>query len=162
MTFTKEKPENKNFGKRDIRVASIRVPADQYEVILAVMKDYVSNFKEDNVKKIETIKDSIEEIISMHLDVKDYVRKEKSITSDKYYSILFNHNENLIDDLIDNFSIERKKPVKTLTEENREKELKKENSTSSVWKPPPIYKPMDIDKLLKENRKRAKKRNKRR
>lgn len=185
MTLTEKRPEDKIFGKNMTKVLSIRIPEDQYESILAVVKEYVNNFREDNVKKIETIKDNIKEIISMYLDVKDYIWKQKSITSDKYYSILFNHNKDLIDDLIDNYPIERKKPVKTVKEENREKEEKlrkeelkknevKENS-SSIRRPLSYYDPKtslgvygtpeynkNLEKYLREIRKRTKKRNKRR
>lgn len=121
----------KRFGEKS-KVFSIRVPESQFETIKEIVYDFINNFREDNPKKIETIQDSIEEIVSMYLDVKDYVWKEKNITKNKYYSILFNHNEDLIVDLIDKFPIERKTPVKTLTEEKIEKKLRKEERLKTL------------------------------
>lgn len=125
MPFIAKPDGEKKFGE-NTRVLSIRIPESQFETIREIVYDFINNFREDNPKKIETIQDSIEEIISMYLDVKEYVWKEKNITQNKYYSILFNHNEDLIVDLIDKFPIERKTPVKTLTEEKIEEKMRKE------------------------------------
>ncbi|GAJ05090.1 unnamed protein product [marine sediment metagenome] len=165
MPFTTKPDGEKKFGE-NTRVLSIRIPESQFEYIKTNINDFVDNYTENNPQKIETIQDGIEEIVSMYLDIKDYVKKEKSITLSKYYSILFNHNKDLIVDLIDKFPIERKTSVKTLTEEETGKDLTKEErirAISGLHMTPltprygsPGYE-KNIDKLMKRARKKKRK-----
>lgn len=130
MTFTKEKPENKIFGKNATRVLSFRVPENQFETIKTIVKGYIDSYSENDHKKIKTIHDGIKEIISIYLDVDDCLKyrtneeiiliarktgvpKEKTLSISKYYAILKRHNLDLIDDLITKFPIERKPKQET-------------------------------------------------
>lgn len=175
MPFQKKIASEKKFGARDTRTISVVVPVDEYETIKIVVKEYVDNYSQNNCKRIISVKDSIEEIISMYLDVGDYIWKQKSIDLEKYYSILFNHNSDLLKKIIEEYPIERKKPVKTLIEEKIEKESRKEESLkispelnviplTPHYRAPPINKyPIgtfeynrEIDKRMKKARKRRK------
>lgn len=120
----------KRFGEKS-RVFSIRVPKSQFETIKEIVYKFINNYREDNPKKIETMQDGIEEIISVHLDIYDCLKyrttkeimefvkrktgvpKEKTLSTSEYYTILKRHDLNLIDDLIAKFPIERKTKQKT-------------------------------------------------
>ena len=155
MTFTVKKPEDKVFGKNVTKVLSFRVPENQFETIKIVVNDYIVSYNDDNVKKINTVQDNIKEIISIFLDMRDYIKKEWNIPLEKYHSILFHHNEDLIKNLIDIYPVKRKTPIKTLTEEKKEKEekLKKKNERESslshvdkIIPPKSDYKPISLIK----------------
>ncbi len=115
----------KKFGENS-KILSIRIPESEFESIKTTIKEYIDNFRENNLKKIETIQDGLKEFISFMLDIKDYIGKEERIYKFKYLEILSNHNSDLIEDLIAKFPIERKPSIKTLTEEKREEEIRKE------------------------------------
>ncbi len=123
MTF-KSKAEERKFGVRETRVVSKRIPANKYESIKTALDEFADSFSEDNIKRIKTVQDGIKEMISLNQDVHDYIKKERSITESKYLEILDNHNIDLINDVIAEFPIERKPPIKTLTEEKREEALR--------------------------------------
>ncbi|KKN59642.1 hypothetical protein LCGC14_0540390 [marine sediment metagenome] len=163
MTF-KSKPEERKFGTRETRVVSIRVPVEEYESIKTAIYEFVNSHGEDNVKRIRIVEDGIKEIISERLDIIDYIKKERSITDSKYLEILDNHNIDLINDVIAEFPIERKIPIKTLTEEKREEERRKRKREEGNL---PVEKPIsyihvtpnskELRRQEKEKRKQGKK-----
>ena len=127
MTFDKKKQEEKVFGNRKTRTIGFRVPEEDYKVIKKTIKEYMSNFKEKNIKKIRTIKDDFEIILSLYLDIKDYIWKDRYITLSKYLNIIRVNDDDLIEEIIKKHSsIKRKLPIKTLKEEKKEKEEKEE------------------------------------
>lgn len=135
MVFTAKPDEQKDFGSQPTTTISQRIPENLKETIKPIIDEYVRNFREDNIQKIKSVKDNIKETISIYQDVYDYIEKEESITNSKYMEIFNNHNIDLINDLIAEFPIERKTPIKTLTEEKREKreeELKKKKEREKL------------------------------
>lgn len=123
----------KKFNEKS-KVLGVRVPESQYETIKVIVNDFVDNFREDNPQGIKTIQDNVKEVLSIYLDIQDYINKELRIPKSKYLEILGNHNMDLVNNLLAKFPIERKQAVKTLSEESRERELKKKKQEEEKMK----------------------------
>lgn len=170
MVFVKDPNSKNKFGAQPISTVTFRLPAIHKETIHAVIKEYVDNFSEDNVQKIKTVEDDIKQIISVYLDIKDYIEKEGSITESKYRDILYDHVKeeikeklylspsqrirrefylikSLFNDLISKFPIVRKPPIRTLTEEKREEE--KVNKPNQFIPKEPDMDAKDYEELIR-------------